>query len=160
METKTIDKRIVSKGEYLAAKRLALCLSGAVLVCLIAIVLPPVSLPYICYLEAQEDAKAEADGGEYDPTFPYCSGGVVFGEACLLLPLLFATRFLRKQERKSWAELRELQPFACGYLPAVDSLVRASSKPTQAQETILLRAASEGHETPPEQLVRPAGGAE
>ena len=39
-------------------------------------------------------------------------------------------------------------------LPAPDSLVRASSEPMQAQEAVLLRAAAEGQETPPEQLVR------
>ena len=39
-------------------------------------------------------------------------------------------------------------------LPAHDSLVRASSEPLQTQETVLLRAAAQGMETPPEQLVR------
>lgn len=45
-------------------------------------------------------------------------------------------------------------------LPAVDSLVRASSEPLQAQEGVLLRAAAEGQETPPEQLVRASVGQE
>ena len=45
-------------------------------------------------------------------------------------------------------------------LPAPDSLVRASSEPLQAQEGVLLRAAAEGMETPPEQLVRASVGME
>ncbi len=45
-------------------------------------------------------------------------------------------------------------------LPAPETLVRASSEPPQAQEAILLRAALEGQETPPEQLVRPSVGTE
>ena len=45
-------------------------------------------------------------------------------------------------------------------LPAPESLVRASSEPLQAQEAVLLRAAAEGMETPPEQLVRAVNGQE
>jgi hypothetical protein len=42
------------------------------------------------------------------------------------------------------------------HLPAPDSLVRASAEPVQEQQAVLLRAAIQGMETPPEQLVRPA----
>lgn len=45
-------------------------------------------------------------------------------------------------------------------LPAPEILVRASSEPPQAQESMLLRAAAEGQETPPEQLVRAFVGQE
>jgi len=41
-------------------------------------------------------------------------------------------------------------------LPAVDSLVRASDKPADQQQSVLLRAVVETPETPPEQLLRPA----
>ena len=41
-------------------------------------------------------------------------------------------------------------------LPAEESLVRASEEPAQEQQAILLRAATTSHETPSEQLVRPA----
>lgn len=44
-------------------------------------------------------------------------------------------------------------------LPALDSLVRASSEPMQAQEAVLLRAA-EGQETTQEQLVHAVNGQE
>jgi hypothetical protein len=40
------------------------------------------------------------------------------------------------------------------HLPAADSLVRASSEPAQEQERVLLRAAGQGPETSPEQLLR------
>jgi hypothetical protein len=42
-------------------------------------------------------------------------------------------------------------------LPALDSLVRASEESRQEQQSVLLQAATEGGETPPEQLVRTAG---
>jgi two-component sensor histidine kinase len=42
-------------------------------------------------------------------------------------------------------------------LPALNSLVRASEEPRQEQQSMLLRAAAHGQETPPEQLVRAAG---
>lgn len=45
-------------------------------------------------------------------------------------------------------------------LPGADSLVRASSEPVQVQQTILLRAASEGSQTPSEELVRAVNGQE
>jgi hypothetical protein len=40
-------------------------------------------------------------------------------------------------------------------LPAEETLVRASTEPTQQQEKVLLRAATASEETPPEQLLRP-----
>jgi len=40
-------------------------------------------------------------------------------------------------------------------LTAVDSLVRSSEKPEQAQADVLLRPATEVQQTPPEQLLRP-----
>ncbi len=45
-------------------------------------------------------------------------------------------------------------------LPAHQTLVRASSEPLQAQEAVLLRAAAEGIETPPEELMRASVGQE
>lgn len=45
-------------------------------------------------------------------------------------------------------------------LPATESLIRASAAPIQAQEAVLLRAATAGQQTPPEHLVRATGGQE
>jgi|SRR5579871_2372465 len=45
-------------------------------------------------------------------------------------------------------------------LPAEDSLVRASEEPIQEQQAILLRAAVDGQEMAPDQLVRPIGDPE
>ena len=45
-------------------------------------------------------------------------------------------------------------------LPALDSLVRASSEPIQEQQSVLLRAATETQERHDEQLVRAVGGPE
>jgi hypothetical protein len=40
-------------------------------------------------------------------------------------------------------------------LPAEETLLRASTEPTEGQEKVLLRAATGSAETPPEQLLRP-----
>ena len=42
-------------------------------------------------------------------------------------------------------------------LSASESLVRASTEPTQAQQAVLLRAAAEGVDTPPEEMLRAVG---
>ena len=41
-----------------------------------------------------------------------------------------------------------------GRLPAAETLVRGSDRPSPAQQTELLRAAGQGLEAPPEQLLR------
>ena len=46
------------------------------------------------------------------------------------------------------------------YLPATDSLVRASAEPLQEQKTVLLRAAATGMEAPPEEMLRASMGQE
>lgn len=43
-------------------------------------------------------------------------------------------------------------------LPAVDSLVRASDSPPQEDQDVLLRPATQGRQTPPQELVRAAIG--
>ncbi len=78
--------------------------------------------------------------------------------------LLGLVSLLRKKTQAPWltlyrftqdyCERNNVQLATISHLPAHDSLVRASSEPTQAQESVLLRAAAEGVETPPEQLVR------
>jgi hypothetical protein len=51
-------------------------------------------------------------------------------------------------------EVELLTPQAVQQLPTEETLVRASSEPAQAQEKVLLRAATGAEETPPEQLLR------
>ena len=87
---------------------------------------------------------------------------------CLLLALVcFAAAWeMKKVAEKAMQEaLSKLSvvPLTRGNsadLPAPDSLVRASSEPMQAQEAVLLRAALEVQETPPEELVRAVNGQE
>ena len=84
--------------------------------------------------------------------------GWLFWLACFLVPLLL---FCVSSTRKVMVKTRE-QYFPSvstnnAALPVQQTLVRASSEPTQEQQAVLLRAVAEGQETPPEQLVRPAG---
>lgn len=75
---------------------------------------------------------------------------------CLLLFSVSATRQVIVETRKQYfppANTKNTNP------PSSDTLVRASSEPLPAQHAVLLRAATEGQETPPKQLVRAVEGA-
>ena len=69
---------------------------------------------------------------------------------------------LRKWGNANVKRAREIEPGILftrantANLPAPDSLVRASSEPVQAQETVLLRAAQNGQGESAEQLLRAA----
>jgi len=61
-----------------------------------------------------------------------------------------------KEHGKELVDLKSLYTVvSTADLPAVDSLVRASEKPEQAQADVLLRAAVDVEQTPPAQLLRP-----
>ncbi len=86
-----------------------------------------------------------------------------------LLVALLSALFARMCRRMASEAMQALRAIAPGVpltrantpdLPAPESLVRASAEPRQAQETVLLRAATEEQQTPSEQLVRAVGGQE
>ena len=148
-------KRIVSKGTYAKAqgKRLLLCLvaAGFLFTAWIGFQLAvPVAstilhiYPALLYNEAFRLLVFF--------TLPILIGIVVF---------LIGRRGMRSIERAVHIDAGiPLTRANTADLSAPDSLVRASSEPLQAQEAVLLRAATEGQETPPEQLVRASVGQE
>lgn len=152
METK-MGKRIVSKGEYVKAKSAAALLCLGVLACGIGVGFLVFIIRFTWGFEKANDSPAD-----YDYGFRYFWGSII-----LLLPLILTTYFLGRKGNESWTAVRQMEPLTranAADLSAPESLVRASSELMQALASVLLRAAAEGEETPPEQLVRPAGGAE
>ena len=147
MEPKKTGRRIVSKGRYIFIKSLAVCLSGGIFACMVGILLLLANVAYTY--------------GDGDLFVLYY--GAALRTCKIFVPLLvFSAFLLRLGSRNSWQTVHTINPLTranTADLPAPDSLVRASSEPMQAQEAVLLRAAAEGQETPPEQLVRPARGA-
>ena len=143
MEPKT-SKRIVSKGEYTGQifLKAVLLLSGAI----VSIVM------FVClrnllrlWLTRPEDIPV-SNGFAF-----ICVAAVML--VCYGLTMATAIRAVRRINVDV-----PLTHAKTANLPAPDSLVRASEEPIQAQESVLLRAAAEGRETPPEQLVRAVNG--
>jgi hypothetical protein len=81
--------------------------------------------------------------------------------ALLILIGYIGAFFIQKQGRvctekaKKIEEVELLKHANVGQLPVEETLVRASTEPTQEQEKVLLRAAMTSEDTPPEQLLRP-----
>ena len=154
METKT-GKKIVSKGAYAKAQGQRASI-GVLVVCLWGMM-------FVCGLIAL------AYGGGLVAFFMgwhKCSGMTAAMYLAMVVVFGAGTSIFWK-----WADKALLASYAIhpgipltrantANLPAPNSLVRASVEPQQAQEAVLLRAAAEGVDTPPEQLVRPAGRAE
>ncbi len=163
MEPKT-GKQIVSKGEYAAMKILALGLSGSSVLCILFPAVLLLNFAFIYYKDAQAQVlchsrrcsmvQMDDSGWEVAGAFIYLS--------CTfpLLPIAYASW---RGSRNRWKAVHTMQPLTranTADLPAFNTLARASFEPPQAQQAVLLRAAAQGHETPLEQLVRPAGGLE
>ena len=160
METKT-GKRIVSRGEYVFRKTLAIILSVCLIVCGSSIALLLLSLPVSQHMDRVRTAHLPPPVWSRE-RFYYTD--LAMDGAFLLTPLLLCCAIgLWWGKRRTWKAVEAIQPIDAANtadLPAPDSLVRASSEPLQAQEGVLLRAAAHEQETPPEQLVRAAGGTE
>ena len=142
-------KRIVSWREYLAQVRakgvgylVAAGWMGGFLACIVGLCLSSFLLTH-------------ADHSQRLLAFATFTGLFTCGASSL---------YLRGRQAFQNAQRKKLDiPFTranIADLPAPQSLVRASEEPTQAQETILLRAATsaQASETPAEQLVRPMEG--
>lgn len=150
MEPKT-GKRIVSKSAYLKAQADRATISlfgvglwlGAVFLGLIAGGCCLGSLANLCW---GESLGARLAGGILCLAAAILTGGMAY-----------LVQIAGKEMMKQAADMTPGVPLTranTANLPAPDSLVRASSEPVQAYEAVLLRAASAGMETPPEQLVR------
>ncbi len=139
-------KRIVSKGAYMKAS------AGKVFTIVLFIGMG-------CYcalstLRMFQKLLSKSDGVMLLPILAIClimTGGLCF----VIFSIIRGLVFIKQVDigipltRANTADL-----------PAPETLVRASSEPSQAQEAVLLRAAAEGQETPPEQLVRASVGME
>ncbi len=143
-------KKIVSKGKYaqVQGQRGGIMLLGSMLfvmagVCaFIAICLLFAAL---CYISVGRESVLI---GFVCALFAAFMGAVAFG---------FAKAYLAAVRKVD--EMNNVVPLTrttAPYLPAQDSLVRASIEPPVAPETILLRAVGDVSATPPEQLVRPS----
>lgn len=141
-------KRIVSKGTYVAniVDKFCVYAGGALGILLCLLCLGCVGL---LFYELREISTSEL------PLF-----------VILVLLMSGGTWFVFPRAKKIIQAANEMDvgvPLTCANtadLPALDSLVRASSEPLQAQEAVLLRAAEQEQETPPEQLVRASMGRE
>ena len=149
MEPTTTGKRIVSKGEYVQTqgKRTGLrfwgvCLYGVTLILALQAADCMMALLYFLFHGASKILEA------------------------ILYTILFlitgtGSYFFRKWAKNAMTRAATLDtgvPFTRANttdLSAPESLVRASVEPVQEQQAVLLRAAAEKRETPPEQMVRP-----
>jgi hypothetical protein len=149
-EPKPQKKRLVTLKEYLRnrATKVWLRSSGLVLIVSGVVVGVIFVLGQIWY------ALTEILKGTQD--------GVSIVIAGLLLACLFYMLAALLYDRGTWnwkranqlEDVELLKHDNVGQLPAEDTLLRASTEPTQAQEKVLLRAATGAEETPPEQLLR------
>ena len=143
MELQKSGKRIVSKGEYvrLKGKRESIRLVGVCLLLLAGIL----GFLTVCTLGIM---------------------GFRLNGCILALCLGIATYVVGKWGLESLNASVKIDPGVplthvnVTDLPAPDTLVRASSEPTQEQQTVLLRAVAADQQTPSEQLVRASSGAE
>ena len=150
MEAKTTGKRVVSKGEYALIRRqeavkltLALCLSGLAfanfyVACQTGL---KITDPWRSYMHDSLVHTAEG----------YGIIGLLFG--CGAFACINALRGSLHEASSIKVNTLLTRPNTAD-LPAIDSLVRASSVPTQAHATVLLRPAVEVQETRPEELMR------
>jgi hypothetical protein len=75
--------------------------------------------------------------------------------AMVVIPRIGEKVALRVLERE---DVELLTSETANRLPVAETLVRASTEPTTEQEKVLLRAATGGEDTAPEQLLRPGNG--
>ena len=149
--TQKPDKWIVSKRRYVAnlgLKGAALSLSVGLLVLSLVCVPLVIILLWVVTSLFRTDAQIAVVG--------------FFILAFLAWGVVYIYR-IGKRELKEASQRKVGIPLTranTGSLPAPASLVRASQKPPQAQEGMLLRAATQSEQTPIEELVRPAGSQE
>ena len=173
MEPRT-GKRIVSKGAYVRVqgKRATL---GLLWCCLLLVSglfcgITVLMVSHSAKSAMSSTTDAEGDGYQTVSMF-YSENGetpliVAIGGFCLSLGFGGATYYSFRRAMSGITCVKQMDPGVpltranTADLRASDSLVRASSEPIQAQQAVLLRAAAEGMETQPEQLVRASVGQE
>jgi hypothetical protein len=136
-EPKPPKKRLVTPKEYL---RLGVSKIGWTLLLLLMLF----GLPLLMVLERYINLPL----GYYGSMLLFPLALIV---AMVVIPRIGEQVALRVLERE---DVELLTSDTANRLPAEETLVRASTEPTQAQEKVLLRAATGAEETPPEQLLR------
>jgi hypothetical protein len=142
-EPKPPNKRVVSKPKYVAylAQKVTLTtVSSTILVCGMMLIL-------CAFLRMGRTLDSTRIGWNTN----------VFNMLCCALGGWLLLRYGMALDNRT-DEIEPVLPSTrenVKQLPAEETLVRASTEPTQQQEKVLLRAATAGAETPPEQLLRP-----
>ena len=162
METKT-EKRIVSRGAYVQASvhqagtyltsccQLLLCGFFRLIAAVCGVIFLYGSIARV------SSALYRVSSAPYEDRFELWQ---LSGYGFLFLVSIAASIGLGSASKASLDRAETIDPGVpltrhnVADLPAPDSLVRASSEPMQAQQAVLLRAAAQGQETLPEQLVR------
>lgn len=151
MEPK-MGKRIVSKGEYVAllGQKATLYAAGYLLRATVWFV-GIIDFLIILFILVMWPTQWTEDPGTDTRLILAGLCGCVF----LVVPLRLLLRlgYCMMHKADVLAQVHLLTRFNTADLPAPETLVRASSEPMQ--EGMLLRAAAEGQETPPTELMRP-----
>ncbi len=162
MEQKTTRRRIVGKREYIKIHSRRGGLNMSILFFGVLLVYPAIIT--LCLLIALVFIFANL-------FIPIEGFAVNFGGFLLVAALALASgsltviiyRLLIASIKKTKAaELEKIVLLTranAAEIPVADSLVRASDKPAEQQQAVLLRAVTETQETPPEQLLRPVHSA-
>jgi hypothetical protein len=147
------NKKIVSKSKYVQVQslRAGIGLAG---VCLIFAAASCASVTIVTFLEflRQPDWHLKNYGGIAFPrVLGQCGGAMLMGVGVYKMYRMSVASFTRARKMNHVVPLTKAN---APYLPAQESLVRASAEPSAMLETVLLRAAADNPTTPPEQLVR------
>ena len=156
MELKKTGKQIVSKGEYVGrlGSKAFFSAVGIIMLWFCAIgVFATICLLFTLFFILYPDLT------KMDVAIRF----IIFLSLCLPLVgvVLFLLGYVGRLAIRRGRQVDPGIPFTrenTADLPAEDSLVRASEEPTPEQQTVLLRAAVQGQETPAEELVRASSG--
>jgi len=152
MEPKKKPKRIVSRAEYVKIQSIRLGLNVSSL-CLLLLAISAALFALACMAGLVLSLP-------YLFTWAYIT---LLGLAVVIIGtgVLFTLVLIKSVNKtKSLEDVVLATRANTADLPAVDSLVRASVKPEQAEADVLLRPTTEVQQTPPEQLLRSTTGEE
>ena len=152
MEPKT-GKRIVSKRAYVKAQGKRSVLAVGAIVLWVATIVGIWLIGLFLFQAISGVSRSDSMVIAFMPYFVI----IIFVTGTVTLLLALSAKSVTKTARAIDPGV-PLTRANTADMPAPDTLVRASTEPLQAQQSVLLRAAAEGQETPPEQLVRASMG--
>ena len=148
------NKRIVSKAEYVVmiSEKVSRLLSGRLLIIAVWIGMIGTFIGFLSFMVMMGDQNI----------FPPVIRGGIFllvGVGCwFFCTLLMCFQKIGQNQIEDAKAMEEILPFTranTGDLHTSNSLLRASSQPSQEYEAVLLRPATKSQQTPAEQLLRP-----